>query len=349
MPVTVAAWGFDPFFLYGPEGLPPGWSTDTDPPGIRDSSGPPHDLTNMLTSVTLNDVDQNGQFGAGEGDQAVIDGETYTIVSIYDTDRIVVDGVEYNVVTIYMTGPTQLAITLPFANGQVSPAFPGMLDRAVADQNAPQTVIAVNDVICFVKGTMIVIVSGPRAVESLVAGDLVMTRENGPQPLRWLGHARVSPAALAAAPRLRPIRIRAGALGAGKPESDLLVSPQHRILVNSRIAARMFGSAEVLVAAKQLLGLDGIEVAQDLASADYYHLLFDNHEVVFANGAEAESLFTGPEALKTLSPEALAEIMTLFPELAQPDHVATPSFPVASGRAARKLADRHQRNGRALV
>lgn len=70
---------------------------------------------------------------------------------------------------------------------------------------------------------------------------------------------------------------------------DLLVSPQHRILVRSKVAQRMFGKQEVLAAAKHLLTLDGIEIADDVQETTYYHILFDRNEIVYADGAEAET------------------------------------------------------------
>ncbi|WP_134726544.1 Hint domain-containing protein [Paracoccus luteus] len=206
-----------------------------------------------------------------------------------------------------------------------------------------------DDVYCFAAGTLILTPAGEVAVETLVAGDLVMTRDRGAQPVRWVGARSVSAAGLARNPKLRPIRIRAGALGDGLPASDLVVSPQHRILVRSRIAQRMFGTDEILVAAKQLLQLDGIDIARDMDRVDYVRFMFDRHEVVFSNGAEAESLYTGPEALKAVGTAARDEILALFPELRDGGHAAEPARPLASGRMARKLAVRHAVNGRPLV
>lgn len=202
-------------------------------------------------------------------------------------------------------------------------------------------------VICFAAGTLIRTPWGEVAVERLCAGDTVITR-SGPREVRWIGSVRLSPADLAANPQLRPIRISAGALGPSSPAADLLVSPQHRILVRSKIAQRMFGAPEVLVAAKQLLLLEGIDIATDLPEVEYVHFLFDRHEVVLANGAEAESLFTGPEALKAVGPAAREEILTLFPALAEAEP-AVPAGILASGRMARRLAIRHHRSGRVLV
>ena len=87
------------------------------------------------------------------------------------------------------------------------------------------------------------------------------------------------------------------------------------------------------------------EIAVDAAAEDvsYVHLLFDRHEIVAAEGAAAESLHTGPEALKALSPAARAEIAALFPDLARP-----PARPLVPGARARRLAARHAANRRAL-
>ncbi|MFC0339346.1 Hint domain-containing protein, partial [Paracoccus niistensis] len=204
------------------------------------------------------------------------------------------------------------------------------------------------EVACFTRGTLIETPRGPVAIEDLRAGDLVLTRDRGAQPLRWTGSSRVDAATLAETPRLRPIRIRAGALGQGAPARDLLVSPQHRILVRSKIAQRMFGAPEVLVAAKQLVLLDGIDVAEDLAGVEYFHLLFDRHEVVISNGAETESLYTGPQALRSVGPAARQEILDLFPQLLDDSVAAEPARPLPSGRLARKLAMRQVQNRQAL-
>lgn len=205
------------------------------------------------------------------------------------------------------------------------------------------------EVICFGAGTLILTATGPRDVAGLAVGDRVMTRDRGLQAIRWIGTARLSAAELAANPHLQPIRIRAGALGPAIPDADLIVSPQHRILVRSTIAQRMFGTMEILVAAKQLLQVEGVDIAHDLASVDYVHFLLDRHEVVTANGTESESLFTGPQALKSVGPAARAEILALFPEFQDEDYEAVPAIAIASGRLGRKLALRHVRNARPLV
>ncbi|WP_367275753.1 Hint domain-containing protein [uncultured Paracoccus sp.] len=202
------------------------------------------------------------------------------------------------------------------------------------------------DIVCFANGTLILTDRGAVPVEALREGDLVVTRDHGTQPISWIGSRRLSAEKLRANARLLPIRVGQGALGAGVPSQDLLVSPQHRLLVRSHIARRMFGADEVLVAAKHLCALDGIEVAADVGQIEYFHLLFDRHEVIIANDTEAESLYTGPEALKSVGPAAREEILTIFPELMDRDFA--PARPLVAGRQGRRLAARHLQNSRAV-
>ncbi|SDE59320.1 Hint domain-containing protein [Paracoccus isoporae] len=202
---------------------------------------------------------------------------------------------------------------------------------------------------CFARGTQIETAHGSVAVEDIGEGDHVLTADHGYQPVRWIGRKMLDARQLAECPNLVPIRIRAGALGGKLPAQDLLVSPQHRMLVRSQIANRIFGQSEVLVAAKQLVVVDGIDIAADVTEVEYFHLLFDQHEILFSNGAETESFYTGPQALKSVSPAAREEILTLFPELRDIDYTALSARPLSSGRMGRKLAMLHQRKGRRLV
>lgn len=202
---------------------------------------------------------------------------------------------------------------------------------------------------CFTAGTMIRTQDGQRAVETLSVGDLVWTRDHGLQPIRWRGARRLGAEELAANPKLRPIRIKAGALGPGQPAQDLVVSPQHRILVRSAIAARMFGAAEILVPAKQLLGIPGIEIDTEAMQVTYLHLMFDHHEVLMSNGAETESLYPGPMAVAALGEAAAAEIRAIFAELLDDPQAVPGARPFVAGKRARKLAARHGANGQPLA
>ena len=205
------------------------------------------------------------------------------------------------------------------------------------------------DVICFSRGTMISTKRGEVAVEDMSEGDLVLTADNGYQRLRWIGSQMVTAQRLDDEPNLRPIKISKGALGVNTPSSDLVVSPQHRVLVRSKIASRMFDTPEILVAAKFLLSVGGVSEVTDCDGVEYFHLLFDRHEVISSDGAWTESLFTGPQALKSVGPDARAEIMALFPELIVRNYAAQPVRTLVSGRKGRNLASRHEKNQVALV
>jgi Hint domain len=207
----------------------------------------------------------------------------------------------------------------------------------------------INALVCFAAGTMILTADGYIPVERIKAGDRVFTKDNGHVPVSWIGSRKVSAELLAAFPNFRPIRISAGALGEGLPAADLLVSPQHRILIRSKIAQKMFGATEVLVAAKQLLQVDGIDVAADIDSVEYVHFMCNEHEVVIANGAETESMFTGPQALKSVGQAARAEIFALFPKLADAAYNPQGARALPSGRMGRKIVSRHLQHRKPLV
>ena len=203
-----------------------------------------------------------------------------------------------------------------------------------------------NLIVCFAKGTKIRMADGASEIESLNVGDKIVTHDHGLQTIRWIGERRIDAARLAAFPKLRPIRISAGALGAGVPSRDLIVSPQHRLVVRSKIAILMFDAQEVFVPAKHLLGLKGVSIATDLNEVTYYHLLCDNHEIIEAEGALAETLYTGTEAMKAMTPEAREEIALIFgdqPMFTRPLARFAPKSP-----QARKLVERHIKNNRAL-
>ncbi len=171
-----------------------------------------------------------------------------------------------------------------------------------------------NVVPCFTPGTRIATARGDVAVEALAPGDLVLTRDAGLQPLRWIGRRPLSSADLAAQPDLRPVRIAAGALGRGLPARDMLVSPQHRVLVEGTRSELLFGDDEVLVAALHLVGRPGI-TRPAVASVTYLHLMFDRHEIVLSDGLWTESFQPGDRTLAGMDEGQRAEIAALFPDL----------------------------------
>jgi hypothetical protein len=189
---------------------------------------------------------------------------------------------------------------------------------------------------CFAAGTSLATPNGERLVDTLAPGDLVLTRDNGPQPVRWIGGRRVTAREIARATKVRlaPVRIRRGAFGKGLPRSDLLVSPQHRILVTGWRAELHFGEAEVLVAACHLVDGQAITVEPPDRGVTYLHIMFDRHEIVRAEGLPAESFRAGPEAMKSISKAAREELLALFPELAAMPDGFEPARPILAGAEA---------------
>lgn len=159
---------------------------------------------------------------------------------------------------------------------------------------------------CFVAGTLIATPDGDVPVEFLKAGDLVLTRDHGAQEVRWTGTRRV--AGLGAS---TPVLIDAGVLGNRRA---LRVSPTHRMVISGPRAAALFGAEEVLVCAKDLIGLEGVRRA-GCGAVDYVHVLFDRHQIIFAEGAPSESLNPSNTMLDDLGKQSRDEILSLFPEL----------------------------------
>lgn len=175
-------------------------------------------------------------------------------------------------------------------------------------------------VICFTPDTRLMTPDGARAIQSLRCGDLILTRDNGPQPILWSGHRRMTGARLYAMPHLRPIRFRAGALGEDRPDADLLVSPQHRMLVKGASAQALFNTPEVLVSAEDLINDGSIMVDQALREVTYVHILLERHNIVWANGLETESFHPSNTALDTIDPAQREGLLALLPNIDQNPH-----------------------------
>jgi hypothetical protein len=271
--------------------------------------------------------------------------------------------VVYNATITYVDGSTAsiTAVVFQDTNGNTywAPEFSANADQTAMEAQAIRSLSldslsgasyagmtgdrqAWDYVTCYVRGTLIMTDQGERPIEQLAAGDFVQTRDNGLQQIRWIG----SSAAIGMG-KLAPVRIARGALGADRPIRDLYVSRQHRMLLQSKIAERMFGSREVLIPAIKLTAIEGIDVQPSPRSVTYFHLMTDRHEIIFADGCQSETLLTGPQARKAMGPEAVEELETLFPEVM----VGTPepARPIFQSGRLQRLFDRHLKNDVALT
>lgn len=190
---------------------------------------------------------------------------------------------------------------------------------------------------CFCRGTLIETVNGNTSIETLKAGDLVMTMDNGLQPIRWIGSTKVNAEQMASNPRLRPICISAGAISPGLPTRDLYVSRQHRMLIDSSIAKSRFNDEAVLVSTIKLTALSGIYIDDVQNETEFFHILFDEHQVIYSNGTPSESLLLGQEAHKSLPEDAVEEIRSLFPQLFSAMSSINPARFIPSNKAQKEL------------
>lgn len=182
--------------------------------------------------------------------------------------------------------------------------------------------------VCFAAGTLIQTPDGPKPVEHIGPGHYVTTINGRKATVRWVGQRRYR-----IHENNRPIRFRAGAIGNTR---DLIVSPQHRILVRDWRVSLLFGLSGALIAAQEFVNGSDV-VFEDVEFVTYVHLLFDRHEIILSEGAPTESLYPGPCALNNLAPAARAELLAVFPELQSHSHVARPVAPTLKRHEARLL------------
>ncbi len=162
------------------------------------------------------------------------------------------------------------------------------------------------ETVCFVRGTMIETAEGPKAIEHITVGDMVNTMDHGVQPVRWIGSSKVKGQGVSA-----PILIRKGALD---NDRDLWVSPQHRMFVSGWQLELLFAEPEALVPAKMLVN-DSTILRVELPEVEYFHVMFDQHEIIFAEGSPSESFHPGRMGMGTFSADTCEEIFRLFPKL----------------------------------
>ncbi len=296
---------------------------------------------NTSYTAVLDDNDSAYQ-GSGDGDETIsIDGGAFggTTGSPYAINISFTDtGGNAHVETFYFfnTGGSWYFVPAPGSAFTVGATLGSYQNHTVGWNYS--------DVTCFARGTRIRTTRGQVKVEDLRAGMMVKTMDAGPRKLRLVLSRKINGKELAQHPNLRPVLITAGSLGGGLPTRDLRVSRQHRMLVSSPVVQRMFGQQEVLVSAIKLAALPGICVDMDIPEVEYFHLLFDDHQVVFAEGTPTESLYTGELALNALPQEAVEEIFDILPEVARLDYRCKPVRIIPDDRRQKRLMERHAKN-----
>lgn len=253
--------------------------------------------------------------GVAVGAQAATD-DSDDAPEMPDQGFIVTDGHQSYTLTLIAVPDT--GANLLMVMGDVPPADQDLwVVRAALDATHSGAGAKVaGGVICFTPETMISTEYGARAIRDIRPGDRILTRDNGPQQVLWRGYRRMTGARLHVMPHLRPIRIRADALGQGRPGEDLLVSPQHRMLIKGAAALALFNTPEVLVAAEDLINDRSIVVDHSGREVTYVHILLEHHNIVWANGLETESFHPSNTALDTVAEDQRASLLEIIPEFA---------------------------------
>ena len=274
---------------------------------------------------TVNGLDVDRAF---PGDTVTVDNGDGTTTTITGITFYLSDGTRVFTPTDGSTLEDQELVSTTWVSGQ------GDLD--VNDLGPP----------CLVAGTLVETDKGPLPVEELTPDMLIVGQEGRLLPLRMVLQTRFTGRDMAQKPKLVPVRIVAGALGDGLPKRDLLVSRQHRMVISAKLVSLMFGCNEVLVPAAKLTALPGIFLDESVTDPTYYHLVFDQHEIIYAEGAATESLFTGVEAMRSISEAAREELLTMFPDLQDAPDSMSPALVIPKDRQQKSLVSRLERNGK---
>lgn len=238
------------------------------------------------------------------------------------------DGDRVELLVLHIEGAERLVLPL-------SPLAPRTQYTLIQIEKAKKS-RALADLIClsFGRGTMITLADGQqRAIESLRPGDRVLTRDHGGQVLRWVGQARMKAAAAFA-----PVVIVAGALG---NSGDLIVGQHHRIFLYQRQKIAGLATSELLVQAKHFV--DGSRAyLRETGYIDYFSLIFDRHEIIYAEGVPVESLMVSDATVPRLPPEIAEALRAQFPELMHNPHFGTEAGRQFLDQIVQDLGQRHR-------
>jgi hypothetical protein len=184
-------------------------------------------------------------------------------------------------------------------------------DAIASGKNTPDTKAA-SDPMCFAAGSVVRCVDGLRPIETITAGDLMWTADQGYQPVHWVAETHVD---LSERPDLAPVEILRGAIASKVPARPVLVSPEHRVLVTGHRVELYAGLDEALVPARLLVNGKTIRQRSDLSQVIYYHLMFSRHEIIDSGGLFSESYHPEPLSLGALQSDQRAALYQKYPHL----------------------------------
>jgi len=282
------------------------YSLNADPLGATDVT-----VTGSFT-VDVIDDDPNLEGNDATGPQLDVSGIPFFIgdstnFQVFETYSGDVGGVpvtftlvqwQFTPYMILTEGSVNVGETIENTNNSIIPAPPDPLED-------------LPDYVCFADGTLIDTPNGPKPVEALEVGDLVLTASGLPKPITWIGRRRLDSDALTQKPHLRPIEFEADALGPGRPSKTVRLSPQHRVAVTSEMCQVYFGNADVFASAKSLVENKKITIDEDIRTVTYHHILLDQHDLISSSDLWVETLFLGDATVEMLPRWTLATLQRL--------------------------------------
>jgi hypothetical protein len=282
------------------------------------SGGGSPTITDVL-SIRIQDGDSD--LDANEGDdpggsqRIFVDGVQVDSYEFYYDDTITINGATETVKTFQLTiDGTVRTFIMSDDNHNLPGVNTG--DSFDLEVYVDYTVVPYTNFACFARNTRIETDAGKVNVEDLKVGDRIKTKDNGFQRIRWIGRSQLTVRDLLRLPHLRPVKIAPHTFGHGLPERELRLSPQHRVLMTGWSVQLNFGLDEILAPAKSIVGKIGVSVDLDCREVEYFHMMFDQHEVVFSEGLPTESFLVGDTIRNGMDQSQLNEILELFPELA---------------------------------
>ncbi|MDX8355245.1 Hint domain-containing protein [Cognatiyoonia sp. IB215182] len=234
-----------------------------------------------------------------------------TAFQTFETYTGTVNGVSVTFTLVQFVGQQYMFLT--DGSVEVNDVIEGTNNGATAAN--PSDYNELPDFVCFTSGSCVETPEGPRPVEGLRIGEMVLVAAGVSKPVRWIGRRHLNSRTLRQSPHLRPVLIKQSAIAPNVPSCDVRVSQQHRIALSSPICEMLFDTNDVLVPARFLVNDVDIVIDDACQAVDFIHILFDQHELVNVGGLWSESFFLGDNATREMAGDTLSEVLELFPEL----------------------------------
>jgi T5SS/PEP-CTERM-associated repeat protein len=278
-------------------------------------------LSNAGALTISGDVTGTGTLALAAGSTTAIDGsftgqtiefsgsgDTLTLDSLLGASSVtqIQAGDTVDLAGVTDAGFADDTLSTPTGSMSFSGFAPGSVPVFMSDGMGGEEVY----VACYCVGTAILTVAGERPVETLCAGDFVVTQTGRARTIRWLGRRSYAARFVARHPNVQPIRLRAGALGGGLPRRDLLVSPEHAMFIDG-----------ILVPARCLANGSSIVQERGLERVDYVHVELESHDVILAEGAPSET-FLDDNSRQMFHNSA--EFARLYPDAPAPGQFCAP-------------------------